>query len=459
VRPVVRQHGGGGPINRLRRADLANLWAESPGMPSQIALVGEFDARPFLGPCGSLDSERIRAELAARAQRVPALTRRVLWTRLGEGPPVWVRNTTPNLSRHITCSRLPQGEDLVRWCADRVVRPLDRAQPLWRAEIVEGLPGSRFGLLLVVHHALADGLAGVAIAAALLDDAPDPDPADSVDPVPSTPLPTYRDLVLDRLRTLQAAFAAASRATPHLPRNLQRMLRQARDAAADVGPAAPQTSLPSRVGPHRRLAAAGFGLDDLRDTAHAHGATVNDLLLAAVTGGLRDLLCSRGDDVTGLVLRASFPVGELAGQHAGMLLVGLPVGEPDPLRRLNQIASATAGMKARVRSGGGDVFDVLRLPGPLARLAVRWMRRAAHTHINLFVTNVPGPTRPLWLAGARLLRAVPVAPLTADVPVGVAALSYAGTLTVSANVDSRVTDVQVLVRGIEHGIAELTRRA
>lgn len=141
-----------------------------------------------------------------------------------------------------------------------------------------------------------------------------------------------------------------------------------------------------------------------------------------------------------------------------MLLVGLPVGEPDPLRRLARISTATARMKARLRTGGGDVFDVLRLPGPLARLTVRWMRRAARRHIDLFVTDVPGPSRPLWLAGAPLLRAVPVAPLTADVPIGIAALSYAGTLSVGANVDSRVTEVEVLVRGIERDVANLVRR-
>ena len=83
------------------------------------------------------------------------------------------------------------------------------------------------------------------------------------------------------------------------------------------------------------------------------------------------------------------------------------------------------------------------------------MRRTAHRHINLFVTNVPGPARPLWLAGARMLDAVPVAPLTADVPVGVAALSYAGTLAVSVNVDAAVTDVDILARGIDRGFTDL----
>lgn len=293
--------GEGGRIDRLRRADLANLWAESPGMPSQIGLVAEFDARPFLDPGGRLDTGRIRAELARRAGRVPALTRRVLWTRHGEGPPAWVPDAATDPSRHITCGRLPEGDDLVRWCADRVVRPLDRTRPLWRAEIVEGLPGSRFGLVLVVHHALADGLAGVAIAAALLDPAPDT--------APPSPPPAHRALVADHLRTLGAALAVAARGLPHLPGALRRATRQARDAADDVRSTAPPTSLPRRVAPGRRLAAAEFDLDDLRAAAHADGATVNDLLLAAVTAGLRDLLQSRGDDVTGLVLRASFPVG------------------------------------------------------------------------------------------------------------------------------------------------------
>jgi diacylglycerol O-acyltransferase / wax synthase len=82
-------------------------------------------------------------------------------------------------------------------------------------------------------------------------------------------------------------------------------------------------------------------------------------------------------------------------------------------------------------------------------LAVRWLRRNAARHINLFVTNVPGPTQPLWLAGARLLDAVPVAPLAADVPVGIAALSYAGTFTVAVNAGAAVSDVAVLAEGID----------
>jgi WS/DGAT/MGAT family acyltransferase len=305
----------------------------------------------------------------------------------------------------------------------------------------------------VLHHAVADGLTAMAIAAALFDSGPATRLADRpADPIPRPP--TGRALVADHLNSLRTALSDDVRHIRHLPAAVRDAARQLRDAAPDVRAPAPVTSLPRRVGPHRRLATVRVALGELRAAGHAHRATVNDLLLAAVTSGLRDLLSGRGEDVAGLVLRASFPVGELAGQHAGMLLVGLPVGEPDPQRRLSTITSPTTSMKTRVRSGGGDVVDILRLPRPLARLAVRWMRHAARRHINLFVTNVPGPPRPLWLAGARMLDAVPVAPLTADVPVGVAALSYADTLAISITTDAAVTDIDVLADGIQRGFTD-----
>jgi hypothetical protein len=169
---------------------------------------------------------------------------------------------------------------------------------------------------------------------------------------------------------------------------------------------------------------------------------------------------SRGDAVDGLVMRASVPVGaRSAGQPDGMLLVDLPVGEGDPLRRLADIHQATAVLKARLRAGGGDVLDVLQRPLPAARLAVRWMRRIAGGRPNLFVTNVPGPDQPLWLAGARLLEAVPVAPLAHGVPLGVAALSYTGTLCVGINADAAIDDIDVLAAGVQRSSAALVEVA
>jgi diacylglycerol O-acyltransferase len=435
-------------VDRLRLGDLANLWAEGPHTPSHIALVGEFDAGPLHDASGRLDVGRVRAELVTRVRRVPELARCIRRTRRGEGRPVWVRDPAFDPAAHIGSTTLPGGADLTAWCADRIVRPLDLTRPPWRIEIVDGLPGGRFGLLVVLHHVLADGLTGAGIAGRLFDTSPDASADDA--PVVPAPVPTHRELVADARRARRRALAAALRGVPHLPTALRRAVRQARDAAVDLRETAPRTSLPARVGPGRRVAVVRFPLAELR----VAGATVNDLLLAAVTTGLRGLFRARGEPVDGLTMRASMPVGAAgAGQTAAMLLLGLPVGEPDPQRRLATITATTAALKARLRSGGGDVFEVLHLPAPLARLAVRWMRRRAARHINLFVTNVPGPPRPLWLAGSRLLDAVGVAPLQADVPIGVAALSYAGTLAVTVNADAAVPDLDVLAAGVARGMA------
>ena len=146
-----------------------------------------------------------------------------------------------------------------------------------------------------------------------------------------------------------------------------------------------------------------------------------------------------------MFLRTTVPVAtgatDATGQAMGMMVVDLPVGEPDALRRLAHISEATTERKAQLRASGGDVTDILHLPVPLARAVVRWSRRIGSSRVNLSVSNVPGPTAPLWLTGARMVQAVPVAPL---VPISIAALSYAGTLTVAVNADAAVVDLDVV---------------
>ncbi|OLT01360.1 hypothetical protein BJF90_32430 [Pseudonocardia sp. CNS-004] len=315
-------------LHRLRLGDLANLWAEDRNTPSQIALIGELAAEPLRDAAGHLDVQRVRAELARRVRRIPELGRRIRWTRPGEGRPVWVHDAAFDPLDHITAATLPAGTDLAAWCADRVVRRLDPARPLWRIEIVDGLPGRRFGLLIVLHHVLADGLTGIAIAGRLLDTCPD-DRAEAARPSTESPVPTHRALVADARHARRRAVTAALRAIPRIPATLLRTVRQVRDAAGDLRETAPKTSLRRRVGPGRRLVLVRFPLEEVRAAGRTAGATVNDVLLAAVTSGLRELLLARGERVDGLTLRASMPVGVTgAGQTSAMLLLGLPVGDP-----------------------------------------------------------------------------------------------------------------------------------
>jgi diacylglycerol O-acyltransferase / wax synthase len=447
------QHGECVALTRLRMDELVNAWVADRFTPFQIALLGVFDAAPFLLPDGTLDAARIRRELVVRARRVEGLRRRVVWTRFGEGMPVWAPDPSFDPEQHLGYATLPPGADLATWAADRIVRPLPPDRPLWRAEVVDGLPGERFALIVVVHHVAADGRAGVAMAGSLLDGTPDATPTDT--PLPAAPpLPSHAELIRDHLRGLAAAVGSARPLSGEGFRRVRTLVRQFRDASADLRTRTSETSLPRRVGPTRRLAILRAPLDELRRAGHALGGTVNDLLLAAVSGGLRALLSARGEDVTALMLRTSVPAGAGAGHQASrIMLVDLPAAEPDPLRRLAAIHATTARAKGRLYAGAGDVTEVVHLPILLARIGMRWMRRFGGSRVNLFVTDVPGPPAPLWLAGARMLEAVPVAPLVQNVGLGIAALSYAGELVVSVHADGTVTDLQLLADGMAADLA------
>jgi len=222
----------------------------------------------------------------------------------------------------------------------------------------------------------------------------------------------------------------------------------------------PATSLPRRVGPERLMVIATQNLETARRTGHTLGVTINDLVLAVVTEGMRDLLAARGDHLDGIFLRTTVPVATgAAGQAMGMIVVDLPVGELDPLRRLEMISEATKERKAQLRTSGGDVTDILHVPLPLARAVVRWGRRIGSGRVNLSVSNVPGPSASLWLAGARMLQAVPVAPLVPLVPISVAALSYAETLTIAVNADAALIDLNMLGEAMKGSLARYERLA
>ena len=434
-------------LRRLRIDELANAWVGDANTPFQLGLLGQFDRGPWSRADGGIDIEGVALELASRARCVEDLRRRVLWTRPGEGRPLWVEHPRFDPARHIEHVTLAATEDLTTWAANRCVHPLDLDTPLWRAELVDGLPEGGFAVLLVVHHILIDGLAGVRLAASLFDPSRDAVPTDVSGQI-APPLPSHRDIVLDHLRTLRAP--RHRRHPPDAPRG--HPVAGFRDAMQGFRAPLPSTSLPRRVGPRRRAVKTTVPLEAVKRTGHALGATVNDLVLAMVTDGLRALLTGRGELRPSLFLRTTVPVATGEGQAMGMLVVDLPVGEPNPRRRLALIIRATTAGKARLRATGDDATAMLNLPVPLMRPLVRWGRRLGSSRINLSVSNVPGPDTELWLAGARMEQAVPIAPLVPLVPLSVAALSYAGSVTILVNADTAVTDLAVLVPAMQRSL-------
>jgi diacylglycerol O-acyltransferase len=191
------------------------------------------------------------------------------------------------------------------------------------------------------------------------------------------------------------------------------------------------------VGPGRNLALVRTTLEAVKEVAHRHGATVNDVLLAATAGGLRALLRRRGEPVADTTVRVYVPVslrprrrvhGPQQGNLIAQMAVPLPLGESDPGRGLERIAAETARRKARARTSLGTLFRG-RVAGRLLLLAVMRQR------VNATTTDIPGPEASLYLAGARMLEVFPLLPLIANEPLGVGALSYAGTFDVGVVAD------------------------
>jgi diacylglycerol O-acyltransferase / wax synthase len=430
-----------GSIERVPVPDLSALWAETQTAPMNIALIGAVEAAPMMAPDGTVAVDRIRSFVEARLPRAPMLLRTLRHTRLGQGTPAWIDAYDFDIADHVILAPadrpLTDENEFLGWCARRSLIPLERTRPLWRLEIIPGLAGGRIGILLVVHHVVADGLRGVALVTSLLDSTSQgrghgaawhPKPA-----------PTGLDLVRDNLRRRWDAVRSLR------PSRLVRSARTLRALSHAPGRRAPATSLTGPIGDHRHLTVLRYPIAELRAAAHAHRCTINDLLIAAVTTGLRDLLNGRGENRDRLELLASVPVGARGGSEGGMFIAPLPVGVPDSAERLRIITQATATGKRRPDQG---VVGIVAMPASLARLGVAWAKRAAASHINLYVTNVPGPTSTLYFAGARLLQAVPLAPLVAGIRLSVTAMSYDGNFAISLLTDNNMRDLPVLTAGV-----------
>ena len=317
--------------------------------------------------------------------------------------------------------------------------------------LLPGLPEQRVGAYLKLHHVLADGPAGVAAFGALLDLAADA-PTPVASPWTPTPIPTTRKLLGDNLRRRRQELGRGWSALAHPAGRWARPERPGRRGGkSSPSSVPPRTSLNHPVGADRRLAIVRGRLDLTKQIAHPHQAKVNDVVLAAVAGGLGQLLAGRGEPVDRLVLRAMVPIslhqeqpGQAQGNQPGWMMVPLPLGEPDPVRRLALIAAETAARshQARPQTGSG-IFRFLA-----AQRA--WYRHFPRQRsVNLVVTNVPGPPVPLYLAGARLLELFPMVPVMGNLTLVVAVLSYAGQLNLTAVADrDGCPDLEVFTQGV-----------
>jgi diacylglycerol O-acyltransferase len=424
-------------IDRLTALDQLMLRA-SKRWPQDIGALALLDGANPLDPSGRLRIEAAREAIGSRLHLVPRFRQVVHVPRRGLGGPLWVDAPSFDLSQHVRTLPLPAGSseaDLLVATEQLRRQRLDPSRPLWELWFLTGLPNNQIALFARLHHAIADGMAAMATISALLDTAPDT-PVPPAHPWTPTPWPSAGELLADtlhrHLQRLASTFSVLAR-----PRTTMRRLRAAWPAIRELlaEKPAPKTSLDRMVGPNRNLALIRTSLEAVKQVAHAHAATVNDVLLAGTAGGLRALLRRRGEPVQDTTVRIYVPVslrrrvrGPQRGNLIAQMAVPLPLGVADPGLRLREIAAETTNRKARTRTSLGTLFGG-RVARRLLLMAVMRQR------VNLCSASIHGPGVPLYLAGGRVLEVFPILPLIANEPLGVGALSYAGTFAIGVVAD------------------------
>lgn len=469
--------------DRLSGLDSAFLSLERDIAPLQLGALAIFRSpRPVSG-------HAVADLLAQRVSDTPRLRRTLRRSWFPPGSAEWYDDPRFEPENHVHLHHLDSGplQAAAAELAGRVMAaPLPRDRPLWELHVVAGADGCRFGVLVKLHHAFADGLGALEIGLSLLDDAARKRAADS-GAGPAGDLTGSVGAVgsvnsggsagpAGSVGFVGGASGSGGSSGRRLADGLRRFAADAVGNASEVlgiagsvlrGVRLPATDSPLLVtsSGRRGLALARMDLDQVRRIRLRHGGTANDVMLAVVTGALRDWLVRRGDPVDGMTLRALIPVSSRAraGQRAASnrmsgYLCALPVGESDPLVRLRAVRECMEANKAAGTRRGPGAVPLLadQVPALVHRVAGPAASQAAALLFDLLLTSVPVPGRPLCLAGAELEEIYPLAPLAAGHGLGIAMSSYRGRAFVGLHADREaLPDVDALAAAIPVAADEL----
>lgn len=467
--------------DRLTPLDASFLYLEQATTPMHVGSVMVFER-----PSGPPDHAVLLRHVAARIAYVPRYRQRVRPVPGRIANPVWVDDEQFDVGYHVRHRALPRPgsrQQLEELVAGLLARHLDPARPLWQLTLVEGLDdGERFAVVTKVHQALVDGVHAVDLGQVVLDESAQEHepPAQLWHPAPE---PGFVELVagavadsvraprqvLDTLRTGAGGLRAGAGRALEVVGGL---------AARTASRPTPRGPLNPDIGEHRRFRMVGTDLADYRAVRGAvlgaHGAggrldvTVNDVVLATLAGGLRSWLLARGEPVRpSSLVRALVPMSvrlddpaqaPAIGSRVSSILVDLPTGEASPLMRLHQVAYATLAHRE-----AGQAVDARTLAGiagfappTLHSLGARVASGLSRHLFNLVVTNVPGPQRPRYLHGARMLASCPVIPLAKGQALSVGLTSYDGGVHYGLFADrDAMPDLEVLGQCLVEALAEL----
>ncbi len=457
-------------MKQLAGLDATFLFLETSSQFGHVSSFSVFE-RPDIAGYEPLAAWRDQIE--RRLHMLEPLRRRLREVPLGIDHPYWIDDPDFDLDFHVrhTAVAPPGNEAQLGELVSRIVgRPLDRRRPLWESYVIEGLPDDRFAILTKVHHATVDGASGVELLTLMLDQDPAGDelpPADDEwhpDRVPSDAEMLARGLgglvrkpgraALLSVRTVrELGRATRNPAMVALARQVRGGLRgpvgavlnlgRTRERIEAVGPlpslSPPRTPFNATITPHRRFAFRSVPLQTIKDIKTALGATVNDVVMAVCAGGLRTWLDNH-DVLPDRPLVSMIPVSVRTGLEAerwtnrvSAIFASIPVDEPDPLERVRKVHDAMVDAKQLFDAVPAETLtDFTQFPPPAVfALAMRTATRLTGRYgmpVNLVISNVPGPRRPLYVAGAKLLHYYPVSTIVDGQGLNVTVQSYLDTL-------------------------------
>jgi diacylglycerol O-acyltransferase / wax synthase len=453
----------------LSPLDAAFLHIESGRSPMHMASIGLFEKGPLEDEYGDMRVDDIRHLVSSRLSLIPKLRQLPQPGFLGQAPPRWSDDPDFDIAHHILFRHLPapgSEQELLSVCGEILAAPIDRSRPMWDMTFVTGLEGDTVAVVQRLHHSMADGIAAAELAVVLLDPSPISVAPESAAPWQPEPRAHFVEGALADVSELaQIVWRVPSWFASGLRHPLRRTrtlvsFGQGVGSLLHTGLVAPPSPLNTAIGGRRDVRLVRMDIGEVKEIAHQNSATVNDVLLTVVNGGLRALFAVK-EDTTGLTeQRALCPVGLDTGDDRPMtnrvsaVFVTLPLRIDDPREALASIAADTAAAKHSHQELAGDAG--LHLLDALPQSVLAWVVRLVRHQpfFNLIVTNVPGPSAPLFLLGAEMVDAFPIVPLIGNQGMGVAALSYRGNFNLGVLSDpEHISDVDVFCDGCRDTLA------
>jgi diacylglycerol O-acyltransferase / wax synthase len=463
-------------VTRLSTSDASFYQLENTATPMYVGSLSIL-RRPRAG----LSYETLLASVEQRLPRVPRYRQKVREVTMGLGRPVWIDDRDFDITYHIRRSALPSpGGDgqLHELIARLAARPLDKSRPLWEMYLVEGLTKNRIALYTKSHQGLINGTGAMEISHVIADRTQRPPPFVEDIWVPAHEPGTAR-LVAGaigdwatrpgvQLKAVRSGLAELATNSGQLAEASRRLLGVARTITRGTAPSSP---LNARVSRNRRFTVARGRLDDYRAVRARYDCDVHDVVLAVITGALRNWLLSRGEAAAPTsTVRAMAPLPlyldevfdsssrTQAISQVTPFLVDLPVGEGNPVVRLSQIAHATESNPTA--SSLVDAQSIVTLSGfappTLHAMGIRVATTMPARLFNLLVTNAPGAQSQMYIAGAKLLETYAVPPLLSNQVLAIAVTSYNGTMYFGINADrDAMSDVDVLPALFAESLEEL----